>query len=211
MTDQDVPRWDYLPVFPLPRLVLMPGEIRALHVFEPRYRELLAWALSDTGHFAIGTLQPGFEGEYGGKPSMWPEMGVGKVVAHHTFEDGRSNLLLAYLQAATIEEELSTDHSFRVVRALPRDVLEVPDSLDLERLRLVGLQLVGRDAESGEAAEVVSKLRGGPLLDVLARLFVTEDIARRRYLAEPTVMGRYRLVEDALLTQLAMGPASGSA
>ena len=35
-----------LPVFPLPRTVLMPGAMLPLHVFEPRYRELVAHCLA---------------------------------------------------------------------------------------------------------------------------------------------------------------------
>jgi len=37
-----------LPLFPLPNLVLLPGMVQLLYIFEPRYRELLA-RVKDTG------------------------------------------------------------------------------------------------------------------------------------------------------------------
>ena len=42
-------------LFPLPNLVLFPHVMQPLHIFEPRYRELLedALALEDAGAFAI--------------------------------------------------------------------------------------------------------------------------------------------------------------
>ena len=41
-----------LPVFPLP-LVLLPGELLPLHIFEPRYRELVARCLAGPEPFCV--------------------------------------------------------------------------------------------------------------------------------------------------------------
>jgi Lon protease-like protein len=47
-----VPRLPDLPVFPLP-LVLLPGELLPLHIFEPRYRELVARCLAGPEPFCV--------------------------------------------------------------------------------------------------------------------------------------------------------------
>ena len=47
-----------LPVFPLPGVVLMPSALLPLHVFEPRYRKMLADALAGDRMFAVVMLRP---------------------------------------------------------------------------------------------------------------------------------------------------------
>src|SRR4029079_18746362 len=47
-----MPRISDLPVFPLP-LVLLPGELLPLHIFEPRYRELVGRCLAGPGPFGV--------------------------------------------------------------------------------------------------------------------------------------------------------------
>ena len=47
-----MPRLSDLPLFPLP-LVLLPGELLPLHVFEPRYRELVARCLAGPEPFCV--------------------------------------------------------------------------------------------------------------------------------------------------------------
>jgi len=47
-----MPRLPDVPVFPLP-LVLLPGELLPLHIFEPRYRELVARCLAGPEPFCV--------------------------------------------------------------------------------------------------------------------------------------------------------------
>src|SRR4051794_16473995 len=47
-----MPRLPDLPVFPLP-LVLLPGELLPLHIFEPRYRDLVARCLAGPEPFCV--------------------------------------------------------------------------------------------------------------------------------------------------------------
>ena len=48
-------------LFPLPNLVLFPYVLQPLHIFQPRYRELMADALHDDRLIALATLKPGWE------------------------------------------------------------------------------------------------------------------------------------------------------
>jgi ATP-dependent Lon protease len=78
-----------LPLFPLP-LVLFPGMPLPLHVFEPRYRRLLADVRASNNLFGLSHLDPA-EGE------ERPEVGhVGcatEVVEVQSLPDGRSNIM----------------------------------------------------------------------------------------------------------------------
>jgi Lon protease-like protein len=81
---------DRLGVFPLPRLVAFPHLHLPLHVFEPRYRALLADALGQDGRFVVATLRS--ENEPPG-PAIHPWACAGRVVKHQTLGDGRSDLV----------------------------------------------------------------------------------------------------------------------
>ena len=67
-----------LPVFPLPNVVLFPEAILPLHVFEPRYRELVREVLSGRKLMAVARLKPGFEDDYEGRPPVFDVCGVGQ-------------------------------------------------------------------------------------------------------------------------------------
>ena len=53
-------------VFPLPNLVLFPHVMQPLHIFEPRYRELLEDALAGDRLIAMALLAPGWENDLRG-------------------------------------------------------------------------------------------------------------------------------------------------
>src|SRR3989442_14335260 len=58
-----------LPIFPLPT-VLFPGAPQPLHIFEPRYRQLLQDCLAADRRFGIAYVAPG--GAPGADPSPLP-------------------------------------------------------------------------------------------------------------------------------------------
>ena len=60
-----------LPLFPLPGLVLFPGTVLPLHLFEPRYRTLIADCLAGPSQrIVIAQLKPGWRGDYEGRPPI---------------------------------------------------------------------------------------------------------------------------------------------
>lgn len=93
MTDLSIFDGLVAPVFPLPEVVLFPGARLPLHVFEPRYRAMLADCLATPERaMVIAPLRPGFDAE--GQPAI-PEVAcVGVVVEHRLLPDGRSTLVL---------------------------------------------------------------------------------------------------------------------
>jgi Lon protease-like protein len=83
-----------IPVFPLPETVLFPGTLLPLHVFEPRYRTLLARCLDSDRRMGVALLKPGWESEYYGAPTIHPLFGVGEIVDHVPLSDGTSDIVL---------------------------------------------------------------------------------------------------------------------
>lgn len=100
-------------LFPLPNLVLYPHVMQPLHIFEERYREMVADALAGDKLIAMAVLEPGWEDDYESRPPIAPYACLGKIVAHHRLEDGRYNLLLLGVQRVRILHELDPLRSFR--------------------------------------------------------------------------------------------------
>lgn len=109
--------FDELSIFPLPNVTLFPGALLPLHVFEPRYREMLRDALARRRVLAIARLKPGFEQDYEGRPPVFDICGVGGVESWSERDDGRFDIALRGLARARIVSELPPLRVFRQVRA----------------------------------------------------------------------------------------------
>ncbi len=86
---QKVESLKHIPVFPLP-LVLLPGELLPLHIFEPRYKQMLTDIEQEHKMFGISLLETDTAG------LDRPEIGsIGCVAEVHEVQpvpDGRSNI-----------------------------------------------------------------------------------------------------------------------
>lgn len=124
-----------VPVFPLPDTVFFPDTLLPLHVFEPRYREMLAAARAGEGLIAVATLLPGWEKDYEGAPAFHPLATVGLVIRVDPRDDGTSDILLLGLERVRLEEEYG-QRPYRMARArtvpdraLPDDDPELDESV----------------------------------------------------------------------------------
>ena len=80
-------------IFPL-ATVLLPQQPMPLHVFEPRYRQMVDSALDSSGQIAIATLDPKRPADAHGRPAVRPVICIGQIVTHERLPDGRFNLVL---------------------------------------------------------------------------------------------------------------------
>src|SRR5438874_3310513 len=112
---------DLLPLFPLPNVVLFPNVFLPLHIFEPRYREMVADAVATDRLIGMALLRPGWDREYEGNPPVYP-IGCSGVITHvEALADGRYNIVLRGLERFRILEE---DRSRRYRRAIVEPVFE---------------------------------------------------------------------------------------
>lgn len=79
-----------LPIFPLP-LVLMPGEMLPLHIFEPRYRQMLIDIETNGNLFGVSLFEAGEE--FSERPEIGSVGCVAELRESQQLEDGRSNVL----------------------------------------------------------------------------------------------------------------------
>jgi len=73
-----------IPIFPLPNVVLFPNVFLPLHVFEPRYRAMVAETLEGDRIIGMVLRQPGYESDRGavylryGPPDIWATFARGR-------------------------------------------------------------------------------------------------------------------------------------
>lgn len=75
-----------MPMFPL-GTVLLPGMVLPLHVFEPRYRQMLTDVLEDGRQFGVVLIERGHE--VGGDDSRTSVGTMAEIVRAEEFDDGR--------------------------------------------------------------------------------------------------------------------------
>ena len=124
-----------LPIFPLPNVVLLPGMVLPLNVFEPRYLELVDHVLAGGRHIGVPLLRPGYEADYEGRPPIEPVFGIGRLLAHHRIPDGRRFIRLEGLGRVRLARELPARRSFREVEVVPLAEEEPEDREAIEILR----------------------------------------------------------------------------
>lgn len=128
-------------LFPLPNLVLFPCMMQALHIFEPRYRQMTADALADDRFIAIVLLQPGWEADYEGRPAIHPVACLGKIITDQRLDDGRFNLQVRGMCRVQIVTEVDSSSPYRSARVEVMHDLPVAAAHNdlLLRRRLMGL------------------------------------------------------------------------
>lgn len=175
-----------LPLFPLPRYTLFPNTLVPFHVYEPRYRRMLADCLSSRRLLVVASLAPGWEvdGAEGLAPVL-PVAGLGRVLSDRRYPDGRLDLFVHGLARVRVTATSSRD-AWSVV-----DVERLPDrprvaSRDAaHRLMAIAGQLVTRLGDEGERVRELLASSADPavLSNRLAALLV-EDFDERQALLE---------------------------
>ncbi len=105
-----------LRVFPLPGAVVLPGTPAPLHVFEPRYREMVADALASDGVIAVAMLVSDEDAE-DDRAAIHPIACAGIVEEHELLPDGHYNLLLRGLGRVRLVKEIDNGKPYRQFEA----------------------------------------------------------------------------------------------
>lgn len=206
-----------LPLFPLADVVLLPHTVQHLHIFEKRYRQMIAHCLDQAGQFALATYADG-DGQPGAVESarpLRPAVCIAQIIQHQALADGRYNILVVGVCRAAIER-IDEPRGERLYRLARFSLLERPSGLDdltdvREQLR--GLlttptlssvrgvrgvaQLLTREDVSTEA---VLEAIGSTLVEdpsVRYELLASPDPARRAAIIRRELRGMDRLIRSA--------------
>jgi Lon protease-like protein len=189
----DVPR--VIPLFPLPDVVLFPRVSLPLHIFEPRYRKMVADALA--GHRTIGMilLRPGWESDYRGRPPVFASGCAGRIETCASLEDGKYNLVLRGISRfRVVEEHAGQPYRLATVEPLPEVEEAAPADLDAARRRV--LAAIGKAADGPAVMVLNTELPHPVFVDALSQSLPLAPLERQSLLDCDTVSGRYaRLLE----------------
>jgi len=200
----------HIPIFPLPDVVLFPHTLLPLHIFEPRYREMVRDCLAGDKRLAMALLRPGWENDYYGRPPVHPIAGAGEIIQHEELRDGRFNILLRGTMRIGVTAELPGDKSYRVARARPlpdRYPDANPKALAdrVERLKVFYLRILSEVQKGqGEIAKIFSGVKDpGIIVDRVAGAAIADAETRQQALEAIDVTARLAIVQDHLVSVLA--------
>jgi len=194
-----------LPLFPLPNVVLFPGGLLPLHIFEPRYRAMTADALEGDRRIGMVLLQPGYEVDYEGRPPVYP-IGCSGVIAHSVrLDDGRYHIVLRGLDRFRI---VSEDHARAYRRAaietLFDPALEDDDRRDMSDLR------ASLAAFLGDSYQPLSPMPDAEFVHTLAQSLDLEPLEKQALLESENLCLRARsLVQLLEMKRLLAGMPAG--
>ena len=191
-----------IPIFPLQDVMLFPGASRPLHVFEPRYREMVADALEGDRIIGMVMLRAGYEDEYAGNPPIYDVGCAGVITNVQRLEDGRYNVVLGGLAKFRVTSE---DHgrAYRVaaVEALP-ETLDDAGRVALRGHRPLLLELLASVAPG--RAPTPEELPDETLVNGLAQFLGMSALDRLDLLREDGPLAR----AEALIGLLERGELS---
>jgi uncharacterized protein len=202
-----------VPIFPLPEVVFFPETVLPLHVFEPRYRQMVADCLAADGWMAAVMLRAGWEKDYQGRPPVQTIAGVGEIIQAEMLADGRYNILLhGRSRIRILSEEPPEGRLYRVVRAEPLE--EAGPKADdrtfgarLQELRAAHARLLvalGQSHPDVVGRLTVAGAAPGAAIDRIVSAVVPDAEVRQRLLEAIDVSDRLDLAVGALGELLTM-------
>jgi uncharacterized protein len=202
-----------VPIFPLPEVVFFPETVLPLHVFEPRYRQMVADCLAADGWMAVVMLRAGWEKDYQGRPPVQTIAGVGEIIQAEMLADGRYNILLhGRSRIRILAEEPPEGRLYRVARA-ERLEEEGPKADDrtfgarLQELRAAHARLLvalGQSHPDVVGRLTVAGATPGAAIDRIVSAVVPDAEVRQRLLEAVDVSDRLDLAVGALGELLTM-------
>ncbi len=190
-------------------MVFFPHAVQSLHIFEPRYCDMLQDALAHDRLIAMVLLEPGWELQYQSRPAIAHTTCIGKIISHTPTDDQRHNILLAGVKRARIIRELEPHRSFREadVEVLedqyPTDAAQHRPEL-AQRLQSLFQQFIPQELAAQESFRqlVGEQLPLGVLADTIAYALRLPLAIKQQLLAEANVDVRCRLLSRCLEQKL---------
>ena len=185
---------ELLSLFPLPNVVLFPNVFLPLHIFEPRYREMVADAIASDRMIGMVLLRPGWERDYEGRPPVYP-IGCSGVMTHvEPLADGRYNIVLRGVERFRIvREDQGKTYRRGVVDPLREPPLAVSDRDALRTCR-AKLESLLTPAD----AKMPSSMTDEDLVNALAQYLDLEPLEKQALLELGSLRSRAQSLVELL-------------
>jgi hypothetical protein len=179
----------FIPLFPLPNVVLFPHVFLPLHIFEPRYRAMIADALAGDRIIGMVLLKPGWEDDYDGRPPVYQTGCAGLITHADRLEDGRYNIVLrGFEKFRVLEEDDRQPYRLgRVERVADPPAEKAAIRAERNRLEAMLLPILDRVGPDGRAAR---SMPDEDLVNAMAQYLALEPIEKQALLERDGVLNR---------------------
>jgi Lon protease-like protein len=201
---------ELIPLFPLPNVVLFPNVFLPLHIFEPRYREMVADALASDRMIGMVLLRPGWDRNYEGRPAIYP-VGCSGVLTHNErLPDGRYNIVLRGIERFRIlEEDHSLSYRRAVVEPLSDTALEAGDRTAILQQRSKLESMLGPRRSNTGDARMPASMSDEDLVNALAQYLDLEPLEKQALLEKPCLRSRAESLVELLEMKIMMARTPG--
>jgi len=196
-----------IPIFPLPNVVLFPNVFLPLHIFETRYRQMVDDALKGDRIIGMVLLRPGWQGNYEGRPEVYP-IGCAGVITHaEPLADGRFNIVLRGMEKFRIcGEESGRLYRLAHVEPVPEPRAETQrDAMRVHRQRLEALLVPQpeegshtKDAKGTTDPKMPTSMPDEDLVNALAQYLEFEPVEKQALLERDSLLERCRSLIELL-------------
>jgi Lon protease-like protein len=181
-------------LFPLPNAVLFPGMPLPLHIFEPRYRQMVRDAAEGEKTIGMLLLRPGWESDYAGRPPVFEVGCAGVLEQCEALGDGRFNILLRGVSRFRILAE----HDGQPYRLASVEPLAdaTGDARQLEAMRPQLMASIGTASDGPAVLVMQAELPHDAFVNALCQSLALTPVERQSLLDCDSVLERaQRLIE----------------
>jgi len=183
-----------VPLFPLPGAILFPRSQLPLHIFEPRYREMVRDAMDGAGRIAM--IQPHRLDDDNNAP-LYSVGCIGEIVGVEELDEGRYNIVLLGSNRFKLIRETDIDAPYRCAEV----DIEAFDDDEPEPLAIIERAEVEREARKlGDAMglavdwEAVTRLDDEMLVNAIAQVAPFDVGAKQALLEQEKLAARADLL-----------------
>ncbi len=196
MTQEDV-----ISVFPLPNVVFFPHTQLPLHIFEPRYFQMIREAVETHQLIGMFLLKPGWQEDYYGNPPIYSIGCAGEISQVDALADQRYNIVLRGLYRARALETVQ-EYPYRKVRVqiLPETLTQSPRLIQqLQKSLLTDVARLMTDPIELDPAVDFSQL-----VNLIASSLDLDTTVKMELLQKDDVFVRARLRQKLLRKRISM-------
>ena len=218
MTIPQVKLPEILPIFPLTGVVLLPGTMLPLHIFEPRYRNMVEDALNSEKVFGMiqpfvprndnRGPQPGAENE---TPDLYKVGCAGYIEKSEKLPDGRYFVQLKGINRFRLAEEISLQRGYRRVKAVYGEFADasIEESWHCQRSAVLeALALYGKAHGMQVRPDQAARFSDLELINLLGVSLPFHPAEKQALLEAPSLRDRESMLIDLL--RLGAGPAEAN-
>ena len=203
----DFPEIVELPIFPLPNVVLFPRTLLPLHIFEPRYTQMVGDVLEGSREIGMVLLQPGWESGYQGNSEVFETGSAGKITEYKSLEEGRYDILLSGSQRFRILDFVQeTPYRTARVQWLKEVLPSGPEASDIATELTLNFNQLNQESVSPEMnLDLLEKLDFSTLVNSICSSLSLSVYDKQQLLEMDNLKNRAKAILAVLKQQVLAG------